>query len=310
MSVFEKRKIILELYNEGIMSSADIFKRASIPLSTVYRVVKNIENGQSVEHQKGAGRKLDKSDRIRLGIVASKNRRRSIENIRRDIISRGTVTVFKETVRKELQCIGWQKKKAIPSPLLKSEQCQRRLNWCLDHVNYNLDNVIFTGESSVWLYPNNMWTKDNERPLYQRPKHSPKFHVCGGVSSRGAMPLCVFDCNMTAEVYTDILEGFLLLTAHTLFEDGFVLQQDNDPKHTSRHAKRWFDEKNVDVLQWPSYSPDLNPIENIWALMKDAVNQKTYHSMNQQGRSLVIHTFCLYRKWSQITFPNMCLKYG
>jgi len=170
MSVFEKRKIILELYNEGIMSSADIFKRASIPLSTVYRVVKNIENGQSVEHQKGAGRprKLDKSDRIRLGIVASKNRRRSIDNIRRDIISRVTVTVCKETVRKELQCIGWQKKKAIPSPLLKPEQCQRRLNWCLDHVNYNWDNVICTDESSVWLYPNNisMRTKDNERPLY------------------------------------------------------------------------------------------------------------------------------------------------
>jgi len=236
MSAFEKRKIILELYNEGIMSSADISERASIPLFTMYRVVKNIENGQSVEHQIGAGRprKLDKSDRIRLGIVASKNRRRSIENIRRDIISRGTVTVCKETVRKELQCIGWQKKKAIPSPLLKPEQCQRRLNWCLDHVNYDWDNVIFTDNSSVWLYPNNisMWTKDNERPLYQRPKHSPKFHVWGGVSLRGAMPLCVFDSNMTAEVYTDILEGFLLPTAHTLFEDGFVLQQDNDPKHT------------------------------------------------------------------------------
>jgi len=122
MSAFEKRKIILELYNEGITSSADISERASISLSTVYRVVKNIENGQSVEHQKGAGRprKLDKSDRIRLGIVASKNRRRSIENIRRDIISRGTVTVCKETVKKGASVHWMAEKEGNPLPASKT----------------------------------------------------------------------------------------------------------------------------------------------------------------------------------------------
>ena len=120
MSAFEKRKIILELYNEGIMSSADISERASIPLFTMYRVVKNIENGQSVEHQKGAGRKLDKSDRIRLGSVASKNRRRSIENIRRDIISRGTVTVCKETVKKGASVHWMAEKEGNPLPASKT----------------------------------------------------------------------------------------------------------------------------------------------------------------------------------------------
>ncbi|KAK3524910.1 hypothetical protein QTP86_011512 [Hemibagrus guttatus] len=78
----------------------------------------------------------------------------------------------------------------------------------------------------------------------------------------------------------------------------WVLQQDNDPKHTSKSTSEWLKKNKMKTLEWPSQSPDLNPIEMLWHDLKKVVHARKPSNVAE------LQQFCK-DEWAEIP-PQRC----
>lgn len=77
----------------------------------------------------------------------------------------------------------------------------------------------------------------------------------GYVSRKGPTSVAIFEGIMDAEFYISILQAHLLPFIRENFPDHHKLMQDNDPKHTSKAAKKFFDTESIKLVENPSQIP-------------------------------------------------------
>jgi transposase len=122
----------------------------------------------------------------------------------------------------------------------------------------------------------------SRRTPYQPKRRGGSIMLLGCFAAGGTGALHKIDGFMRKGNCVDILKQHLKASVSTLkLGRKLVFQMDNDPKNTSKVVAKWLKENKVKVLEWPSQSPDLNLIENVWAELKKHVRARRPTNLTQ-----------------------------
>jgi len=141
-------------------------------------------------------------------------------------------------------------------------------------------------------------TKPPQKPMV---KHPYKVHVWGAFSIKGRIGFLMFTGIMDGAFYREILNENLFENADSIMRRGWVFQQDNDLKHSAKETKKLLTDRCPNMLDWPSNSPDLNPIENLWSILKRQV-EKGVNKLVAEKKSVTVEFFCetIQQEWDKI----------
>jgi len=161
---------------------------------------------------------------------------------------------------------------------------EKRLRFAKEHLNWTPEDwskVLWSDESKFCFRGNQGKRVFVRRRVGERlkteclngtVKHGGGSCMVWGAMASGVGYFVHIDEIMNSAVFRDILDANVHPTADFLMhgKESWIFQQDNDPKHTSRLARKWLADHRVTTMEWPPQSPDLNPIENRW----DVLNTK------------------------------------
>ena len=285
-----QRSTILALHYEGLNHNL-VAQLTGCDESTIRRWVTHYQQHHSVGDEQRSGRPRVTTEYIDTSIVstATTNPFTTPPTIRREL----GISASTRTVRRRLNEAGLFGRVArIEFPFTK-EHVTQRLEFATNQEEWNGDKwkrVLFSDETYMCLgVHGQVWVQRPQDAAFLsqfmvqgQTNFAPKIGIWGCFSNQGVGGLRIFDNNMDSRLYTDTLQRFMKPFALACWPNGEWFHiDDNASYHRSRDTQTWLFNNGVNWIKLPPHSPDLNPIENLWADLKRRVESRFPRSISE-----------------------------
>ncbi|KAI4871408.1 hypothetical protein NFI96_000872 [Prochilodus magdalenae] len=310
------REEVIALHKNG-NGYKKIAKLLNIPRDTIGSIIRKFKLKGTVETLPGRSRKkILTATAVRyLKRNVEKNPRVTAKELKKDLSDVGT-EVSAQTIRRALHNEDLHARTPRRTPLLTPKNKKSRLQYAKSHVDKPQrfwDSVLWSDETKLELFgtmdQRYVWRRKNQ--AYEQKNTLPTVKHGGGsimlwgcFASNGTGKLQRVQGTMNSLQYQEILEENVMShvsesVTNLRLGRRWTFQQDNDPKHTSKSTRAWLNMKGWNILEWPSQSPDLNPIENLWWDLKKAVAVRKPKNVTE------LEAFA-HEEWAKIPIDAYC----
>jgi len=236
----------------------------------------------------------------------------------KDLIAKSEVVVSHNIIYrllKEAGIINWIAKKR---PLLTLEVASKRYAWALEHEHWTYKDwvkVIWSDECSIerelgkrreWVFRtlDQKWKKDMIQSYKKGKNVSIMIWACFWGMKRSNLYALERDFKSkkqgySARSYIHVLDDNLL----GIYQLGLIFMQNNAPIHTIKAMATWFLENDINVMEWLSYSSNMNPIEHLWFILKEhvyKVNSNIENVVSDKNNIKEALFDALYKAWEAL----------